>query len=88
MSTETAGIEIEWEDPIEAMEQLYRLGWTDGLPVVPPTERRVAEFIECGGRPAAEIVGELPERRREISVERLRQTRSWLDACRNTCLLS
>lgn len=69
MSTENIG--IEWDDPIEAMEQMYRLGWTDGLPVVPPTERRVAEFIERGGRSADEIVGKLPERRREISVEKV-----------------
>lgn len=71
MSMETSRIGIEWDDPIETMEQMYRLGWTDGLPVVPPIERRVAEFIEHGGRPAPEIVGELPERRREISVEKI-----------------
>lgn len=71
MSMETSGVGIEWDDPIEAMEQMYRLGWTDGLPVVPPTERRVAEFIERGGRSAPEIVGELPERRREISAEKI-----------------
>ena len=69
MSTDTIG--IEWDDPIEAMEQMYRLGWTDGLPVVPPTERRVTEFVERGGRSADEVVGELPERRREISVEKV-----------------
>lgn len=71
MSTEAAGIGIEWDDPIEAMERMYELGWTDGLPVVPPTADRVAEFIERGGRPAGEIVGELPERRREVSVEKV-----------------
>ena len=71
MSTESSEIGIEWDDPIEAMEQLYRLGWTDGLPVVPPTQGRVSEFIDYGGRPASEIVGELPERRREISVEKV-----------------
>ena len=71
MNTETSEIGIEWDDPIEAMEQMYRLGWTDGLPVVPPTQSRVAEFISRGGRPANEIVGELPERRREISVEKV-----------------
>ncbi len=71
MSTETSEIGIEWDDPIEAMEQLYRLGWTDGLPVVPPTQSRVSEFIDYGGRPASEIVGELPERRREVSVEKV-----------------
>ena len=71
MATQTPDISIEWDDPIEAMEQMYRMGWTDGLPVVPPTADRVAEFIERGGRPADEIVGELPERRREISVEKV-----------------
>ncbi len=62
---------IDWDDPIEAMEQLYRFGWTDGLPVVPPTERRVTEFIERSGLPGDYIVGELPERRREIVVEKI-----------------
>ena len=71
MATQTPDISIEWDDPIEGMEQMYRMGWTDGLPVVPPTADRVAEFIEHGGRPASEIVGELPERRREISVEKV-----------------
>jgi hypothetical protein len=53
---------------LEAIERCYELGWTDGLPVVPPTEQRVGEFIERSGRPADEVVGELPERRREITV--------------------
>lgn len=71
MSTDSTPVGFDWDDPVEAMEHMYRLGWTDGLPVVPPTELRVAEFIERGGRPASEIVGELPERRREISVEKV-----------------
>ena len=53
MSTESSEIGIEWDDPIEAMEQMYRLGWTDGLPIVPPTQSRVSEFIDYGeGTPA------------------------------------
>ncbi len=71
MSIHNAADGIDWDDPIETMEQLYRLGWTDGLPVVPPTERRVAEFVERSGLSADEIVGELPERRREIAVEKI-----------------
>ena len=59
---------IDWDDPVDAIEQLYELGWTDGLPVVPPTEDRVGQFLEAGGRPADEMVGALPERRREITV--------------------
>ena len=59
---------VNWDDALDAIERCYELGWTDGLPVVPPTERRVAQFLEQCGRPASEVVGELPERRREITV--------------------
>ena len=59
---------VQWDTALEAIERCYELGWTDGLPVVPPTEARVAEFIERSGRPSGEVVGELPERRREITV--------------------
>ena len=59
---------VQWDSALEAIERCYELGWTDGLPVVPPTEARVAEFIERTGRPSGEAVGELPERRREITV--------------------
>ncbi len=59
---------VQWDSALEAIERCYELGWTDGLPVVPPTERRVEEFIERSGLPSGEVVGELPERRREITV--------------------
>ncbi|HCP23796.1 MAG: hypothetical protein FI717_06585 [SAR202 cluster bacterium] len=59
---------VQWDSALEAIERCYELGWTDGLPVVPPTEQRVGEFIERSGRPSGEVVGEIPERRREITV--------------------
>ena len=59
---------VQWADPLDAVEVCYNLGWTDGLPVVPPTASRVAEFLEYAGRPADEVVGEIPERRRVITV--------------------
>ena len=58
-------VDVDLHDAIEAC---YERGWTDGLPVVPPTQARVAEFIERTGRLSGEVVGELPERRREITV--------------------
>ena len=60
--------DIEWEDPGDAIERCYELGWTDGLPVVPPSVDRVTEFLEYGGRPADEVIGSVPERRREVTV--------------------
>ena len=62
---------VQWDSALEAIERCYELGWTDGLPVVPPTEARVAEFIERTGRPSGEVIGELPERRREITVGKI-----------------
>ena len=61
-------VRAEWSDAIEAIERCYELGWTDGLPVVPPTLGRVREFVERAGRPADEVLGEIPERRREVTV--------------------
>ena len=36
--TSSAERHIETMDTIEAIEECYRLGWTDGLPVVPPAD--------------------------------------------------
>ena len=59
---------VHWDDALDAIEQCYRLGWTDGLPVVPPTEHRVSQFLEHVGLPASQVVGEIPERRREVTA--------------------
>lgn len=60
-----------WDDIFDAVERCYELGWTDGLPVVPPTVERVAEFLAAAGREAAEVIGELPERRRVITADKV-----------------
>ena len=57
---------IEWEDPIDAIERCYELGWTDGLPVVPPTQERVQQFLDYVGRSAEEVIGSVRERRRQV----------------------
>ena len=59
---------IEFDDPIEAIERCYELGWTDGLPVVPPTVERVRAFLDYAGRPEDEVLGGVPERRREVTI--------------------
>ena len=59
---------VQWDDSLEAIEKCYELGWTDGLPVVPPTEARVAQFLDAAGLAGSHVVGELPERRRQITA--------------------
>lgn len=44
----------ELEDPIEA---LFDRGFSDGLPLVPPTPERVVEMLDATNRDAQEVVG-------------------------------
>ncbi len=46
-------------------------GWTDGLPIVPPTEARVHQCLEQTTRDPREIVGVLPPRQGEATVEKI-----------------
>lgn len=55
----------------EAMELPHRKGWTDGLPVVPPTEDRVAQFLDYVGLEPDRVIGEVPERGRIITAEKV-----------------
>ena len=47
-------VDVDLASPAAAIEYCYEQGWTDGLPVVPPTEELVAAMIEAGGQ-AAEL---------------------------------
>jgi hypothetical protein len=46
-------------------------GWTDGLPIVPPTEAAVREFLRWTDRDPREVLGVLPPRQGEATVERI-----------------
>ena len=39
----------------EALALAYEAGWTDGLPIVPPTAERVRAFLDASGRSALEL---------------------------------
>lgn len=43
-------------------------GWTDGIPVVPPTEKAVDEFLRFTDLPADHEVGVIPPARRAVKV--------------------
>lgn len=53
----------------EAIEHGYQRGWSDGLPVVPASEERTAEFLATTGRPPDEVIGRFEQMRREVTVE-------------------
>ena len=58
------------DDPLEAIEFCYRMGWSDGLPVVPPTEERVHEFLEYAGRDPSDVVLVEPVAGRVVTAEK------------------
>ncbi|MBI4337790.1 MAG: hypothetical protein HY683_08205 [Chloroflexi bacterium] len=62
---------LEVADFIEANELFHRNGWTDGLPVIPPTEDRVAEFLEHAKRHPSDILGVEPVKGRVVTAEKV-----------------
>ena len=58
------------ENPQEAIEFCYRMGWTDGLPVVPPTEALVGQFLEYVGLDSSNVVLVEPVAGRVITAEK------------------
>ena len=52
-------------------EALFERGWTDGLPVVPPTERRVLAMLEGTSRAPGEVVALVPPDLVECTVEKV-----------------
>jgi hypothetical protein len=61
----------EVDDEFAANELFQREGWTDGLPIVPPTPERVAELLEVAGLSADAVVGTEPVRQRHISAAKV-----------------
>src|SRR5262249_60250733 len=57
--------------PAEIIEAYYERGWTDGLPVLPPTEKSVAEMLAAAGLHADEVIGTIPARRTVIVARKV-----------------
>lgn len=55
----------------EAIEFCYRQGWTDGLPVIPPTAEKVEAMLEAAKLEPDHEVGFIPEREISITAEKV-----------------
>ena len=55
----------------DEMEAAFERGWSDGLPVVPPTERRVMMMLEGTTRAPQDIVAVIPPDMVECTVEKV-----------------
>ncbi|MGB0113058.1 MAG: thioredoxin family protein [Ilumatobacteraceae bacterium] len=56
------------EDEIEMM---FARGWTDGLPVVPPTEQRVMRMLTGTSRSPGDVVATVPPDLVDVTVEKV-----------------
>ncbi|MFH1486207.1 MAG: hypothetical protein ABIH46_09060 [Chloroflexota bacterium] len=54
---------------MDVQDRLYQMGWTDGLPVVPPTDEAVLKMLHGTARQPQEVVAVIPPEMREASVE-------------------
>ncbi len=55
----------------DEMEAMYDRGWSDGLPVVPPTPARVARMLEGTTRDPGDVVAVVPPDLVECTVEKV-----------------
>ena len=57
-------------DAFAVNEFYHAKGWTDGLPIVPPTEERVSECLDAAGLAPGDIIGIEQVRQRPIIAEK------------------
>lgn len=63
---------IELEGSLESInEEFHRRGWTDGHPIIPPTEARVKRFLRQAGKEPAKVVAVLEASKAEATVEKI-----------------
>jgi len=60
---------VESAGAADEMDDMFERGWTDGLPVVPPTRSRVDAML--GGRDPQQSLGEVPPGMGEATLERI-----------------
>jgi hypothetical protein len=58
-------------DLAEVQRFFYRRGWTDGLPVIPPTEAAVEEMLTGTDLPRDHVVGKMIPRLGKVTIEKI-----------------
>ena len=55
----------------DAQEAMFARGWSDGLPLVPPTEERVLRMLDGTSRDPQEVIGLVPPALAPATVEKI-----------------
>ena len=71
MTTDLGSNTVEVDDVYSAMEYAWDQGWTDGLPVVPPTPDRVRALLDHAQLGPGKVIGGYEVRNREITAEKV-----------------
>jgi hypothetical protein len=67
--SELRAAHLEYDDPFELVEDYHRRGWTDGLPVIPPTPAAVERFLDAAGLSPGVVLGTVPTREVVVTAE-------------------
>ena len=62
---------IEFAEADDPIELCYSRGWTDGLPVTPPTDERVLAMLKGTTRRSDEVIGKMPPFLADCTVEKV-----------------
>ena len=63
---------LEAPNSLDAViDQYYRQGWTDGLPIIPPTEQRVEEMVRASGLAPEAVMGRVAPSNGTATVEKV-----------------
>jgi hypothetical protein len=71
MTTELLSQRYTVDDPGQAIELCFEKGWTDGLPVVPPTEARVRAMLDAAGLEPQHQIAFITNRQVAITAEKV-----------------
>jgi hypothetical protein len=56
---------------LEVNDLFYKRGWTDGLPIVPPTQERVQEMLKGTNLPPDQVIGTVELMKGQATVEKI-----------------
>jgi len=66
-----AARKIEYDDHADPTEICFERGWSDGLPVTPPTDERVLRMLKGTARKPDEVVGNIPPYLAPCTIEKV-----------------
>lgn len=67
----TASRKVEFADLEDEFEAMFDRGWSDGLPLIPPTEARVLRMLAGTSRSPGDVVAMAPPNLVELTVEKI-----------------